>query len=67
MIYSDKNCYDCSKEQIQNLFEKWEKLIDKYFREIYKGKVISPWHFYQLQIVEKDMIEIDKDIFDEHY
>ena len=65
MLFSEKNCYDCCKEQIQRLFKKWESQINEYFRDTYKGKIISPWHYYKLQIIERDMMEIDKNIFDE--
>ena len=40
---------------MKGLFDKWQKTLGGYYRSIYKGKKVSPWHHYQLQVIEQEM------------
>jgi hypothetical protein len=48
-------------------FEKWQKTIDKYYRKHLKGELISPWHHYQLQILEREMQELSPEIYKKEF
>ena len=53
MIYAQQNCYDCNKEEMKKMYERWQEGVAKYYRETYKGVIISPWHHYELKSIEK--------------
>lgn len=43
-------------------------MLQSYFRVGPRGeKIISPWHHYQLQIIEKQMKDLDPHIYETQY
>lgn len=49
------------------MFKKWQSNLNGYYRKIYKGTKISPWHHYQLKVIEEEMKSLDEIIFKEDY
>ena len=63
MLYSDKNCLDCTKEQMDKVYNSWKEAIKYKHRNIYKGCVISPFHHYKAKIFQKELEELDDQLF----
>lgn len=59
MVYADKNCLDCTKQQMDKLFATWTETMRGYTRKTYKGLMISPWHYYKAKNLENELKEID--------
>lgn len=68
MVFADKKCYDCNKDLMHTLFQRWQQTLTQYYRTNRRGKtIISPWHHYRLQIVDDLMKEMDSTIYVDHY
>lgn len=55
MIYAEKNCLDCTKEQMDKIFEVWKTTMKNYYRKMYKGVKISPWHHYKAKNLDNEL------------
>ena len=47
MIYSEKECLECTQVKMNNLFDNWKDVMKGYYRSTYKGLIKSPWHHYK--------------------
>ena len=49
------------------MYEKWQKILEGYYRKIYKGIKISPWHHYQLNVIEAEMEQLDSEMYKDEF
>ena len=60
MMISEELCEECTSSKIITKFEQWRQHLTKYYRETYKGIIVSPYHHYQMQVLEDEMKVIDR-------
>lgn len=67
-VLCDRLCDNCSKSDLIKNFEEFKLTLQRYFKTSRKGKqIVSPYHYYKLDIIAKRMKELDPESFEENY
>ena len=67
MVFSDKDCDDCNKKDLENLIVLWEMTCKNQLRDTPRGQVVSPWFYYKAQNIEKKMKQINSKLYEKTY
>lgn len=66
-ISENQLCTTCKNSGLVSRFDNWKASLTQYYRATFKGVIISPWHHYQMRILEDDMIEMDSAQYEQMY
>lgn len=60
IIYADKECLECTKVKMDELFEDWKEMMRGYYKNSYKGVIKSSWNHYKAKNIENQLKDVNE-------